>query len=321
MIKERRSIIAVVLLAVTMIGVGSGIKLAQLEESRRAAQALRYEVDLTAPLKAAQEFFAENEIKIEKPAAKPAKPAAVKPPPSDGISAESYLAGDIQTGKIVLEKNADKILPFASMSKLITALIATNIYDETATITITPEEINVPADASGLRAGESFTVKELLYPLLMNSSNVAGEALASSTNRVYFLKLMSDYSWEVGMPESNLADPTGLSVTNSGTARGFFGLARYLYRVRPDILAVTRTASSTVATTTGHGFHIFSNIHPFVYDPRFLGGKTGYTPEALDTMLTILKIDDKPIAFIVLRSQNRARDTRLLIEKLTRTSF
>lgn len=316
MISKHRPIIVVALLAVTIIGMGSGAKLAQLEESQRTAKMPRGDIDLTVPLKAAQEFFSGNQAKTEMPPKKPPVAAA----PSNGISAEAYIVGELETGKIILEKNPDKILPFASMSKLITAMAATNLYDSNTRIAITPENTNVPADGSRLKAGETFTVKELLQPLLMNSSNVAGEALASATNKESFLKLMSDYSWEVGMPQSHLADPTGLSATNSGTAGGFFGLARYLYRVRPDILAVTRIASSSVATTTSHGSHIFSNIHPFVNDPRFLGGKTGHTSEALDTMLTILDIGGKPTAFIVLRSENRARDTGLLIEIFMKTS-
>ena len=314
-----RVVLAAFLFAITLVGVAAGVKLAQLEQRAKIAAALKSEqlaeenlAKTGAPALKADDSFIVKES--SKPASKPVeKPVAVVDP--DGISAEAYIVGDIETGKVYFEKKADRILPFASMSKLITALVATHIYESSSTITITPEEMNVPADASGLKAGESFTVTELLYPLLLNSSNVAGEALASSTNRTSFLKVMSDYSWELGMPESVLADPTGLSENNSGTARGFFGMARYLYRERPDILEITRTATTSVATTTDHGAHMFSSIHPFVSDPRFIGGKTGHTPAALDTMLTIFRIDSKTIALIVLRSDNRARDTALLVEK------
>jgi D-alanyl-D-alanine carboxypeptidase len=70
-----------------------------------------------------------------------------------------------------------------------------------------------------------------------------------------------------------------------------------------------------VATTTDHDAHDFINIHPFVGDPRFIGGKTGRTPEAGETMLTILDMGGKPVAFIVLGSDFGARegDTRALV--------
>ena len=112
--------------------------------------------------------------------------------------------------------------------------------------------------------------------------------------------------------------PSGLSDKNAGTAKDFFALARYLYRYRPDILALTRIVSTSTATTTLHDAHVYASIHPFVSDPRFLGGKTGHTPAALDTMLTIMNIAGHPIAIIVLRSDGeRARDSSLLADQTT----
>lgn len=320
MLWQHRSIVAVIMLAFTILGVGSGIRLAQIENRQQWDKIQADQLtarETTAPeVKTDRAFFAEN-----KPPQKPAVPKKIPADEfSDGISAESYIVGNLKTGEIILSKNVDKVLPFASMSKLVAALVATNLYSSSTEITIKPEATEVPPDASGLRAGEVFTVRELLYPLLMNSSNVAGEALASS-NREAFMKLMSDFSWEIGMPESHLADPTGLSTSNSGTARGFFGLARYLHRERPDILSFTRIATYSISTTTEHGAHDFTNIHPFVSDARFLGGKTGYTNAALYTMLTIMDIKGKPVAFIVLRSQDRAKDTALLIEKVLKSSI
>jgi D-alanyl-D-alanine endopeptidase (penicillin-binding protein 7) len=246
----------------------------------------------------------------------PSAPPAI--PPADTVTAEAYLVGDAKTGRIYLEKNSGMILPVASMSKLITAIAATDRYSPTTTIEITEPETQVPPDPSGLTVGENFTVAELLYPLLMDSSNVAADALASSTGRIDFLESMSSYAWEIGMPHAFFADPSGLSERNAGTAVDFFALARYLYLDRPDILAVSCTIRASTATTTSHGAHDFVNIHPFVNDKRFLGGKTGHTLAALDTMLTIMNIAGHPIAVIVLRSYGeRARDTSLLIDKVS----
>ncbi len=245
----------------------------------------------------------------------PKAPAA----PADPVTADAYVVGDVATGDIYFKKNPNMVLPFASMSKLITAFAATDQYASSTPITITDLETQVPADASALKAGEKFTLNELLYPMLLNSSNIAAEAIASSSDRGAFMENMRGYAWEVGMPNSYFADPTGLSPQNAGTAAGFFALAQYLYAKRPDILALTRTASMTIGTTSEHGAHTFTSIHPFVGDPRFLGGKTGHTSEALDTMITIMKIEDHPVAIIVLHSfQGRAKDTQLLIDRVER---
>ncbi len=256
-------------------------------------------------------------------AAKPASVPVSAPAPirprifgADEIGADSYLVGDVQTGKIYLEKNASAVLPFASMSKLVTAIIATKLYSATDTILITPADTEVPSDDTGLHAGESFTVNELLYPMLLASSNIAAEALASHVDRIKFLEAMSSFAWGIGMSRSYFADPTGLSEHNAGTAEGFFALARYLYSERRDLLAITMTAHDVIASTTTHAAHDLKSIHPFVNDPRFLGGKTGHTEYALDTMLTIMNIDDHPIAIIVLHSPyRREEDTKILITK------
>jgi len=232
------------------------------------------------------------------------------------VSAQAYIVGDVSTGHVYIQKNVQKVLPVASMSKLITALAVMDTVDPDATIEITPEEAAVASDTSMLVSGEKFRMKELLYPMLLNSSNVAAEALASSSNRAKFLELMTSYSWEVGMPSTFFADPSGIDPLNQSTAGDFFALARYLYASRPDILAITRTEHYAVATTTDHNSHIFESIHPFIAEPGFIGGKTGHTPEAKDTLLTIVSIQDEPIAIIVIGSYDRARDTSILIDRV-----
>jgi D-alanyl-D-alanine endopeptidase (penicillin-binding protein 7) len=146
---------------------------------------------------------------------------------------------------------------------------------------------------------------------------VAAEALASSSiDRIEFLEAMSSYAWEIGMPKSFFADPSGVSPQNAASARDLFALAQYLTEHRPDILALTRVPSVTIATTTEHGSHAIVSTHPFVRDPRFIGGKTGRTPEAGETMMTIMNIQNKPIVIIILGSRYGARenDTRLLLD-------
>ena len=242
---------------------------------------------------------------------------------TDIVSAKAYLVGDIITGKIYLEKNSSTILPIASISKLITTLSVGTILSSTTRISITPEEAALPPDGSLISAGETFTVGEILYPLLLDSSNIAAEALASSSNRTDFLQTMSGYSHEIGMNSTSFTDPSGLSSSDVSTAKDIFTLARYLYKYKPDILNITRTPVMSLSTTTDHGSHTFLSTHPFIGDPRFLGGKTGRTLAAGETMLTILDmggengISSKPTVFIVLGSNIGARekDTLLLIDK------
>ena len=293
-----------------LIGLIAGIRLVQqglffsIEESPKKI------IDLS-------ETFPESNIAIKEISVAPI--ADVLTVPSDTITAKAYLVGDVKTGIIYLERNSISPLPVASMSKLITAIVATDIFSPTTTVSITKLNMDVASDTSRIMLGETFTMHELLYPMLLNSSNVASEAIASSSNRSDFLALMSSYSWEVGASTAFFADPSGLDSRNTASARDLFALAKYLYVNRPDILELTRTASTSVATTTEHGAHTFVSIHPFVTDSRFIGGKTGRTTQAGDTMMTILRLDDThDIVCVVLGSMynQRARETTILFDRV-----
>ena len=240
---------------------------------------------------------------------------------SDGISALAYIAANLDTGQVYVERNSTKVLPVASMSKLVTAFAATDILDASTSITISKMAADVPPDGSGIREGEVYSLQEILYPLLLDSSNIAAEALASSTmQRSKFLALMSSYAWEIGMSSAYFADPSGVSPHNAASASDLLALSKYLYKFRPDILALTRTYMYEVSTTTEHDSHVFVSTHPFVNDVNFIGGKTGRTPEAGDTMLTIMNIGNNPVAIVVLGSGYGARalDTKLILDTVTK---
>jgi D-alanyl-D-alanine carboxypeptidase len=132
---------------------------------------------------------------------------------------------------------------------------------------------------------------------------------------------MKGYAWEVGASTAFFADPSGLSPLNSASAKDIFALAQYLYKYRQDILEITRTIATSTASTTDHAAHDFVSIHPFVQDPRFIGGKTGRTIEAGETMMTIMNIKGHILAFIILASGfgDRAYDTKLLIDQVSQS--
>jgi D-alanyl-D-alanine carboxypeptidase len=251
-------------------------------------------------------------------------PTQAPKPPSDGITASAYIVGDLKTGKVYLSQRSNEAFPVASISKLVTAIVGTNMLASTTTIQIasTTYIASLPADVSGIHGGESYSLTEILKPLLLASSNIAAEAIASTTDRDHFLELMSNVSWEIGMPKTFFGDPSGLDPDNVATANDLFTLTRYLYGSRQDLLAITRIPHAAMATTTEHDAHSFDSTHPFVTDPRFIGGKTGRTPQAGETMITLLNIDNDPVAFIVLHSAygQRKADTDLLIKKFLEKS-
>ncbi|MEK7610048.1 MAG: serine hydrolase [Patescibacteria group bacterium] len=319
---SRNSLTAIILLCLVIVGIAVVVRVNQIRpfsenNTTKIAPTFRPSQNLSSKLDPV--FLEETAVQSQKKRSPVLMPSGVP-----DITATSYIVGNTKTGEIYLERNSRTVMPVASMSKLVTAFVATDIFDATSTIEITDQALLTPPDKSNLRAGEKFSLKEILDPLLLNSSNVAAEAISYSTDgRSDFLYLMKSYAWEIGMPSTFFADPSGVSPQNVASARDLFNLAKYLVNYRPDILVLTRTASSSVATTTDHGSHIFSSTHPFVRDSRFIGGKTGRTPEAGETMMTILNISNQPIAFIILNSNYGSRewDTKLLVNELLKKAI
>ncbi len=274
--------------------------------------------------------------------------------PTFAVTANNYLVGNIRTGKIYISQNPDEVVPIASISKLVTALVARQFMDQSMLVPITDQALSVYDGKYGIGAGEKFTVRELYYPMLLQSNDAVAEAYAlsyevesqvgsmpvyqnaiasmstttaamASSSDVAFVHLMNDYVMELGMTRSHFDDPSGLSEGNVSTASNLFTLAQYLYEDQyskkqyiPDLFGISRLPSETVGTTTDHGAHTFVNINPFVNNASFIGGKTGRTNAAGETMVSIFNFHGTPIAVIVLHSDYGMRqvDTELLLAKV-----
>jgi hypothetical protein len=89
------------------------------------------------------------------------------------LSAQSYLIADLDTGDIILEKDKDVVRPIASITKLMTAIVSLEVVNQFRETTISDEAEDTYGAQGGVRAGQTMMVRDLLYPLLLSSSNDA----------------------------------------------------------------------------------------------------------------------------------------------------
>lgn len=255
----------------------------------------------------------------------PIVPAVVSVPsvPRPYITAESYLVANLETGEKYIDVNSGRVFPIASVSKLYTALVVHHLFDLKGEIEITQPMLDAYGDAGELKLGEKFTAEELLSALLLVSSNDAAEGFAYSYGYQNFMDEMNGFAKEIGMHNTYFRDSSGLSSGNVSTANDLLVLSQYLHSSEEDILATSRTPQATLASTTNHLSHVFTNINPFAYNPEFIGGKTGRTTAAKEAMVSLFnkKVGDKeyPIVIIVLRSEfgERELDTQKLLRMFT----
>lgn len=230
------------------------------------------------------------------------------------VSAQAYIVADLDTGVAYASKDADTAHPIASISKLLVALAVRKTLTPETEVTVTKaDRAQTEGSPGSIQRDETFTVTDLFYPLLMESNNSVAYALERAGGGDEFIRVMLRIAHDVGMDETLLNDSSGLSAKNSASARDLLLLAQHIATNEPELLEITRTTSKSVAAQSGRAYPI-PNLNVFSKEDAFLGGKTGYTDEAKQTMLAIFEVpvkkSEKParIAIIVLASSDRKGD-------------
>ena len=215
-----------------------------------------------------------------------------------------------EAGEVIYAKNADDVLPIASITKLMTALVVLDArlpLDEVVTISADDKDY-LRNTHSRLRVGSQLTRRELLHIALMSSENRAAAALARTypAGKAAFIQLMNAKARALGMRDTRFADSTGLNGDNVSTARDLVRLARAAsgYSL---IREFTTTAQSEVEPGTSSTPMLYKNSNRLVrgghWDIRL--SKTGYLNEAGRCLLMQAEVAGKPLTFVFLRGPGR----------------
>lgn len=233
------------------------------------------------------------------------------------LQTASYLAADLKSDFVLTEKGKDQVLPIASLTKLMTALVATEYINIEKEIIIRSSML-VSTSRPRLQVGESVRLFDLLNLLLRESSNEAAEAIAEGYygGEKEFVRLMNEKAKAIGMRDTQFADPSGVSADNKSNTRDLFVLSRYLYNNRRFVLSLSRG----VIDNQSYGDPVFSdleNYNVFMSTPEFIGGKVGLSSAAQGTLLSVFEInlngEKRPLVLILLGSQNYEEEGRNLL--------
>ncbi len=236
------------------------------------------------------------------------------------ISASAYVVGDLNTGEIILAKNQDQKLPIASISKLMTALLTKELVKDGDLAKVSKRALATHGGNGNFKLGEKIKVQDLLYPLLLESSNDAAEVLAEHYGRDSFISKMNQQAEKLQLTSTIFKDPSGLSASNKSTAGDIFKLAGYLYQKQPDILNITTKRSYK------NKKHIWSNISQFLGNAGYVGGKSGYNDAAKETDVAIFKVSLaqsglRPIGIVLLKSNDRKKDIEKILKYLNKNIY
>lgn len=242
------------------------------------------------------------------------------------VAAEGAVLLNAATGEVLYGKNQDQQFYPASITKVMTALVVlehcnlneTVTFSETATT-----NLESGAVALGVSAGDQLTVEQSLYGLLLKSANEIGNGLAEhvSGSVSAFADLMNAKAKELGCKNTHFANPHGLNNENHKTTP--YDMALILRA------AVANDTFRKIDTTTSYQFPAIKNAaartitmgHKMMYktDSRYyegiIGGKTGYTSKAGNTLVTAVERDGVRLIAVVMKAKGtHYTDTRAMLD-------
>ena len=229
--------------------------------------------------------------------AKAAADAIAKPT----ISAEAGILYDVTNGRVLFEKNADEKLAPASTTKLMTALLVlekANLDDKVTFSKTAVTNLESGAVKIGLVEGDQVSVKDSLYALLLKSANEVANGLAEhvSGSISAFAELMNARAAELGCTNTHFVNPNGLNSDQQYTT----------CRDMAKIAAAARTI------TPGHKM-LYPNDSR--YYAGIVGGKTGYTSKAGNTLVTCVEKNGVRMVAVILKSKStHYEDTKKMLD-------
>ncbi len=204
--------------------------------------------------------------------------------------------------------------PIASISKLITAIVVAEDMGYSKRIPITATAIATEGLAGDFTSGEVYKADDLVKIMLLTSSNDAATAFEEAAGgREQFVALLKKKLEAIGMTQTVMADACGLSGQNQSTANDLIKLSKYLMAHHPEIIEWTRLQSYEVQPINDSKSRTVYNIDAFVTETRFMGGKTGTSPEARENLLAFFSFGGERLAFIILGSHDRKGETEKLL--------
>lgn len=234
------------------------------------------------------------------------------------LTAVSAISHDISTNSLIYEKEAGKKLPMASLTKIMTAIVALENLDLSQKVTVPKSAAEIGEGTMGLSEGETLSVEELLYGLLLQSGNDAGETIAQTSKfgRSRFLHLMNKKAEDLGLSNTRFTNPTGLEGDGEqySTAKELLVLTNYAMK-NPTFAKIVGTYENLIPATSEHKeFHLFNETNLLTTYPGVKGVKTGFTYEAGMCLITFLDYEGHQIIAVILNSQNRREEMANLLD-------
>lgn len=306
-------------IAIIALAIFNQLHLLSAEESRSAflAQFVDWEIGETELVKGSSTSWGED-LRLGSDLA--IAPERVKSADLDLDTAAAF-AMDAEADYPLYDKNSKKLMPIASLTKIMTALLVLENRSLDETVVISPRAMETFGEKKGLVQGEQIRLGDLLAIMLIDSNNAAAMALAEHTggSAENFIAMMNEKAKLLGLENTTFVNPTGLDgagADNRSTAFEIVQLADYAI-AQEKLWEISRMPEATVYSLDKKQTHHVKNTDELLEQRGDIyGGKTGYTMDAGECLLLISETADKKhkVISVVLNAENRFTEMEKLAD-------
>lgn len=231
------------------------------------------------------------------------------------FSAKGVLAKDLDSGKIIYQKNADLALAPASTTKLLTALVAMEHYKSDDVLQVFPEDL-VGGSSMRLNVNDKLTFRSLLYGMLLNSGNDAAFTIGSNYpgGLPMFILQMNKKAQSLGLINSHFENPAGFDSGNHFSTASDLAKIAGVVAVDPELKRVVSTKETSVMSLDNTRTYYLKNLNKLLGQAGILGIKTGFTEKSGENLVGLVDRNSHKILTVVLDSKDRFGETADLMD-------
>lgn len=222
-----------------------------------------------------------------------------------GVSARAYCLMDADTGEVLSASRENARLPMASTTKIMTCLVALRLAGGETMITVPASAAGTEGSSVYLVAGETLSLTDLLYALMLESANDAASAIAAGLcgSVEVFTAKMNEEARNLGLSDTHFENPHGLHDEHHYSSA--LDLARLMaYAMKdPQFAEITRTRSMRISAPDGK-YRLLTNHNRLLKtNDRCVGGKTGFTKAAGRCLVSAYRTGSKTLICVTLNDE------------------
>ena len=230
------------------------------------------------------------------------------------ITASGIFITDLDTGVVLFEKNANTRLEPASLTKIMTALVAMDYFDEDTVLSVINGQ-NANGNTVDLKKGDKLIASDILFALLVPSGNDAAVTLAENYPGGYqaFISRMNSKVTEMGLQNTHFSNVSGVESQNHYTSAYDITMLAKAALSRSQFSSIVSTQKITIKSLKGNIYPL-ETTNLLLGIPGIFGVKTGWTPGAGECLVILVEKDNHPVIISLLGSKDRFGEAKILFE-------